>query len=311
MAIKPSGSVALAVILTGALLGAANMLQRQRDHRYSLGTTRDDSLYVTSGATLRRLVGLTGGYHALAADLYWIRALQYYGGLRLRAETSGSAAEPEYQLLYPLLDLTTTLDPRFNIAYRFGSIFLAEPPPGGAGRADLAIRLLEKGLRELPDKWEYMLDIGFVHYWWTRDYKAAAAWFDRASQVPGAPSWLRRMAATTLTTGGDRRTSRQMWLSIRESAENAWVRNHAEWRLLQLQALDDLQALQQMLDRESATGPVGDWQTLIRAGRLRAIPSDPTGTPYDITSEGRVVLGSASPLRPLPDEPVRPAVPVP
>ena len=62
--------------------------------------------------------------------------------------------------------LTTTLDPRFNIAYRFGAIFLAEPYPGGAGRPDLAIALLEKGLRARPDKWEYMQDIGFVHYWY-------------------------------------------------------------------------------------------------------------------------------------------------
>ena len=308
MAGKASGSVALAVVLAGLLLGAAGMLQRHRDQRYALVQARDDSLYVTSGATLRRL---TAGYDVLAADLYWIRALQYYGGLRLRAETSAPAAQEEYQLLYPLLDLTTTLDPRFSIAYRFGSIFLAEPPPGGAGRADLAIKLLEKGLRELPDKWEYMLDIGFVHYWWTHDYQAAAAWFDRASQVPGSPSWLRRMAATTLATGGDRRTSRQMWLSIRESAENDWVRNHAEWRLLQLQALDELQALQRILDREPAAVPVRDWKTLIRAGQLRAIPLDPTGTPYEITNDGHVVLGAGSPLRPLPDEPVRHAVPLP
>ena len=53
---------------------------------------------------------------------------------------------PEYDLLYPLLDLTTTLDPLFNIAYRFGAIFLAEAYPAGAGRPDLAVALLEKGI---------------------------------------------------------------------------------------------------------------------------------------------------------------------
>ena len=96
------------------------------------------------------------------------------------ASEQGSAPV-DYTLLYPLLDLTTTLDPHFNIAYRFGSIFLAEAYPGGAGRPDLAIALLEKGLRARPDKWEYMQDIGFVHYWWRHDYQAAAAWFDAAS----------------------------------------------------------------------------------------------------------------------------------
>ena len=49
-----------------------------------------------------------------------------------------------------MLDLTTTLDPLFNVAYRFGAIFLAEPYPGGAGRPDLAIALLEKGLQARP-----------------------------------------------------------------------------------------------------------------------------------------------------------------
>ena len=38
-------------------------------------------------------------------------------------------------------------------------------------RPDLAIALLEKGLRERPDKWEYMQDIGFVHYWYLHDYQ--------------------------------------------------------------------------------------------------------------------------------------------
>ena len=49
------------------------------------------------------------------------------------AIASAHRGSDEYQLLYPLLDITTTLDPHFNIAYRFGAIFLSEPYPGGAG----------------------------------------------------------------------------------------------------------------------------------------------------------------------------------
>ena len=214
----------------------------------------DQSLYLTSGTTLRRM---TAGYNALAADFYWIRTIQFYGDVKLRlarieAGVPDTGRARDYSQLYPLLDVTTTLDPHFKIAYRFGAIFLAEAYPGGAGRPDLAVALLEKGLRDRPDRWEYMQDIGFVHYWWRRDYKAAAEWFARASQVPGAPWWLRSLAATTLAEGGDRRSSRLMWESIRQSAEVDWLRRDAERRLLQFQALDDIDGLQARADRLAA-----------------------------------------------------------
>ena len=209
--------------------------------------------------------------------------------------------------MYTLLDLTTTLDPRFNIAYRFGAVFLAESYPRGPGRPDLAVALLEKGLRERPDKWEYMQDIGFVHYWYDHDYRAAANWFRKAAEVPGAPWWLRSLAATTLVRGGDRQSSRAMWEAIRQSAEVDWLRLDAERRLGQLQALDDIDALQPSVDAFAARvgrGPA-DWASLVRARVLRAIPLDPSRVPYDLTPDGRVRLSPASPLWPLPDEPQR------
>src|SRR5262249_43564030 len=98
------------------------------------------------------------------------------------------------------------------------------------------------------DKWEYMEDIGFVRYWFVHDFRAAAEWFARAADVPGAPVWLRPLAATTLAQGGDRRSSRAMWEAIRESAEADWLRQSGERGLAQLQALDRIEALQRIVD---------------------------------------------------------------
>ena len=140
-------------------------------------STTENLLYVRSPEAMKRLAL---SYDSLLADLYWIRAVQHYGGTRLSTDPN-----KRYDLLYPLLDLTTSLDDRFNIAYYYGSTFLAEPPPGGPGRPDLAIALLEKGLRAQPDKWEFAQWIGFVHYWWRQDYQQAAAWFSRAAEFPG------------------------------------------------------------------------------------------------------------------------------
>ena len=214
--------------------------------------------------------------------------------------------EDEYALLYPLLDITTTLDPRFNIAYRFGAVFLAESFPRGPGRPDLAIALLQKGLRERPDKWEYMEDIGFVHYWYVHDYGSAAEWFRKASEGPNAPWWLKSLAATTLAQGGDRQSSRTMWTAIRQSAEIEWLRNDADRRLAQLDALDAIDVLQRGVDAfaKRTGGAPDDWSTLIRAGVVRGVPADPGGTPFEIVA-GRVRLSQQSPLWPLPEEPAR------
>jgi len=305
----PLVSTAACALLAAGLASAAAYTGHLREGRYPLRELDDESLYVTSGAAARRL---SLGFNALAADLYWIRAIQYYGGLKLRS-AAGAGGEPagarqalDYKLLYPLLDLTTSLDPEFSIAYRFGSIFLAEPAPRGAGRPDLAIALLEKGLKARPDKWEYMQDIGFVHYWWTHDYQSASKWFARAADAPGGPWFLRSMAATTLAVGRDRQSSRLLWESIRQSADNDWLRNDAERRLLQLRAMDEIDALQQRVDRfTKVTGaPPADWAAL----RAIRVPPDPTGAPYEL-EHGRVKLSSHSPLFPLPDEPASEAVP--
>jgi hypothetical protein len=309
-----AGGAAGAMILAGALLAAAVQLQAVRERDYPTPAVEEDAVYITSGSAVRRL---SGAYNALAADLYWIRAIQYYGGAkrRLVGQAPGLAPPPlaaavdtrEYNQLYALLDITTTLDPRFDIAYRFGAVFLAEAYPAGAGRADLAVRLLEKGIAARPDKWEYMEDIGFVYYWYAHDYRQAAGWFEKASEVPGAPVWLKGLAATTLAQGGDRQSSRQMWQAILDTSDVDWLRNSAQRVLVQLQALDDIDAIQSRLDTfaRAQGGPPADWATVVRARVFPGVPVDPSRTPYDLMSDGRVHLSPSSPLFPLPIEPER------
>lgn len=288
---------------TGATIGAAAILvlaalglQAARDARYTIAAAGGDLLYVRSAAAVDRSVL---SFDALAADVYWIRAIQHYGGTRLSKDPDKS-----YPLLYPLLDLATGLDPRFSLAYRFGAIFLAESAPDGPGRPDLSLALLEKGLRAQPDQWQYAMDAGFVHYWWLQDYRKAAEWFDRAGRMPGGPWWLRSMAATVLAEGGDRRSSRQMWRQLLDTADHDWLRNNAALRLAQLDALDAIDAVAPAVARFTAvTGRFPEsWESLVRAGLLRGVPADPSGTALalDARAPGGVAVSRASPLFPLP-----------
>jgi hypothetical protein len=74
-----------------------------------------------------------------------------------------------------------------------------------------------------------------------------------------------------------------------------------------LQVLDDLDALQGIVDRLVAargSAPQG-WDEAVSAGLLRRTPLDPTGLPYLIDPDGRVRPSPDSRLLPLPVEPKR------
>jgi tetratricopeptide (TPR) repeat protein len=296
------------IALLAAFAAAAVGLQVVRERYQALHV--DDVAVLLPPQAIDRMVF---AHRPLVADLYWIRAIQYYGRQRHQLEDDpllatavlADRAQVTFDDLYPLLDIATTLDPFFNIAYRFGSIFLSSQYPGGAGRPDQAVALLEKGFRARPDKWEYLHDIGFVYYWDMHDYVKAAEFLNRAADIPGAPWWLRGTAATTLAKGGQRSTSRMLWRQIFETATDDSAREAAALKLRQLDALDQIEDLQRRVDQAVARTGARDltWRQLAAAGVVPGSPVDSSGTPYELDADLRVRLSSRSPLFPLPVEP--------
>jgi hypothetical protein len=284
-----------AALVGGAVLAlaAAVGLQVGRDAAFpERQRVNQRLLYAVSGNAARRMAL---EFDALAADVYWVRAIQHYGGDRLSRD-----GRRKFELLYPLLDLATALDPYFTIAYRFGAIFLGEAAPGGPGRPDLAIALLRKGIAAQPAKWQYPHDLGFVYYWHLHDPAAAATWFHRAGMLPGAPNWLQPLAATVLAAH-DRTSARFLWNQILQSDE-AWMRRTAARSLSQLQALDQIDELTALLRR--AAIPAGEritWASLVRRRAIAGIPLDPAGVPYSLDPETRAItVAPASSLNPMP-----------
>jgi hypothetical protein len=277
------------------LIAAAIGTQVAADGTFDEHPPSQEVQWVRSPGVMRRLVL---GFDGIAADIYWVRAVQYYGSTKLSEGT-----DKNYDFLYPLLDHTTTLDPRFNIAYRFGAILLSEGYPNGPGRPDEAIKLLEKGIKESPNKWEYYHDVGFVHYWWQRDTRAAADWFLRASKLPSAPNWLQPLAASILAEGGNQNAARQLWTQLAQTGEHDWMRKTARTRLQQMDAenaIDQLVALVNRFYDVAGRFPNG-WDEVVRAGIIRGIPLDPTGVPFAVDPvSGQVDVAKDSTLYPLP-----------
>lgn len=277
------------------LLGVAVPLQMWRDRGWQAYEPPTPLLWLRAGTATQKLAL---GFDNVLADLYWIRAVVYFGRQRLTAD-----ADKNYDLLYPYLELVTTLDPRFTVAYRFGAFFLSEPPPDGPGRPDLAIALLERGVAVSPGRWEYLHGIGFVHYWSYRDFQAAAEWLERAAAVPRAPIWLRSTAALMRSQAGDRESARLLWLQMADSTDDESLRNLATMRAAQFDALDAIDALNLAVWRhEARTGRFPrSWQELAAAGVVAGIPVDPAGVPYVLDPVNEDVrLAPQSPLWPLP-----------
>jgi len=286
---------AVLVALFAAVIGLQLLQAREQPLGLPAGVSTN-LLYVRSPEFLRRA---SLSFHALVADIYWIRTVQHYGSTKLSTEE-----HKQYDILYPLLDLTTSLDPYFDVAYKFGAIFLAEEYPAGAGRPDQAIAILRKGLQAQPDRWQLAQEVGFVYYWWLHDYDNAATWFNRAADMTKAPTWLRSLAAVTLAQGGARATSRTRWGEIASNADaDAWLKSQATWRLSQLDAMDGIDLMERVVQQYRArTGVLpATWADLIRAGLLRGVPADPEGTPLQLdAATGRVGLDPRSKLNPLP-----------
>ena len=246
----------------------------------------EETLYFSSGETIKKM---SLGLHGLTADIYWIRTLQYFGkkidengGLQAAANTR----DIKMDLLAPLLKIVTTLDPHHIPAYRFGAIFLPERD------FPAAVELLERGVRENPGEWRLYQDLGYM-YWRAQDYESAARWYERGSEVASAPWWMRDLAGVMKIKGGTREAARAVYSNYLNSDDER-IRTQAEYRMKQLQAFDEIDALNRLLARykeQTRTCP-NDLRQLLPA--LRSIgfaldqesrPVDPDGFLYELKAD--------------------------
>jgi tetratricopeptide (TPR) repeat protein len=270
-----AGFLALAALLLLVSVSSLVRVTQLREH-----STLTDVLFIPSAKAVKRM---SLGYNGLLADIYWTRAVQYFGNRHM-------AGAQEYDLLDPLLDITVTLDPKLKPAYKFGSIFLSQKPPQGAGRPDLAVHLAERGIHEFPDDWNLYFMLGFIHYMERHDYIAAAEAFERGSRVPKAHPFLKLMAARMRTQGGDRETARLLWQNIYDTIPDKTMRKNAIEHLDALRYDEIIEQIQQrvQLAKEKLGRTPTDWQEMVRVGLLRGIPLDPKGRPLVLMPDGRV-----------------------
>ena len=191
----------LIMIVLIFLSGGLFILQRAIDTLHKVKINKFDTLmedttyevmYLVSGKIVKPL---TLGFDQLIADLLWIRAVNYFG--------SHYITNRYYPWLYHLLDIVTTLDPKFIKPYMVGSIILATE----AEEIDNSNKLLMKGMEHNPEVWQIPFYLGFNLFHYQNKPDEAAKYIKIASELPGHPVYLPLLASTLHSKSGDIQTA--------------------------------------------------------------------------------------------------------
>lgn len=188
-------------ILIGLVIGIQN-------HEKGGGVPEDDpsrDLYYVPHPKYIKM--LSGGFAAVASDIYWIKTVLYFGkrsttddlamiSRQLTENLENSAEYSEwkkdvdarYKYLPDLITIVTELDPYFLQPYLFGGLILSM----NAGRPEKSLEVLEKGEKLFPDAWQIPYLMGYNYYFYLDDNLKAVENFLRAADNPECPPSVSR-----------------------------------------------------------------------------------------------------------------------
>jgi hypothetical protein len=272
-----------------ATFGAAAARVALEPEAREAGRVRDPA-WIPDGRAVR-LVAM--GQHQLIADAYWLRTVQYMGEMAL---THG-----DWRALAPLADVTTDVDPRFGYVYQVAGSNLA----GLAHRYEEADLLLQKGMRNVPDRWSLPWTYAVNKFLYQHDFRAAAAYARRAADIGKRPHLALLAANLSLVTDAQSEylSAEAILESAIAQAETPALRTQLEERVVKVStyaALSRVERAVEEFERRFGRRPV-ILEELVAHGLLAAIPADPSGgrIVYDL-SDARVrstVSGPRVPTR--------------
>lgn len=182
------------------------------------GTERIEPIFFPRAEILRpALLGFTG----LAADLTWIRTVQYFGGRAERRE--------QFPQLYQLVDMVTSLDSHFLDAYVYGGLFLTI-----VKQYPNAIAIYEKGIAAIPAAWQIPHDLGRLYFLELHDYKQALHWWEITDRLPDRPHYIPRFLIRLQAKTGHVETALELWQQMLQRSEKEAVREIARHEIRKL-----------------------------------------------------------------------------
>lgn len=137
------------------------------------------TVWTSNGQALRHLAL---GQYTTAADIFWLRMVQYLG--------TKAASEAEWPQIRQLIDEITDLDPDYGYAYEVGGLILSS-----TGRIEESDAILEKGMDHVPNRWQLPFLAAHNHWYERGNLMDGARLLFRAASIEGSPNYLTGLAA--------------------------------------------------------------------------------------------------------------------
>jgi len=256
------------------------------------------------------------GRSAAAADLSWLRAIQFIG--------APHSQRVQYRGLADWIELTNRLDPAFAVPYYHGSILLATEPGQEIAAGDILSRAernlvpascrdesacvsIDRSSRDamfatcIPCSalvqqgcsWDLPLAHAFVEFFGRLDPAAAAEHYCTASRR-GGPPVTRHRAASLLEQSTSCRELRNELISLMRSGETGGGASMLSQNRLRIAVHCEENTINHALaaHRVQREGDAPTIQALLDAGLLKAAPWVPNPSQCWSIERGDAVLGS-------------------
>jgi tetratricopeptide (TPR) repeat protein len=195
------------------------------------------------------------------------------------------ADERGWGKLRPLVDVVTDLDPRHGYAYQTTGNLLAS-----SGRLADSNAILEKGTRNVPDRYILPFHRAVNAFMYAGDYVDAGKWFEIASTTPGAPARLREYVVAMYAKGDRAEAAVSFLRHLQEEAQDDESRKAIDHQIRRATLERDATRLEAAAAfyRERHLFPPVCLEQLVLDGLVDRLPEDPFGGEYYLDGEGRV-----------------------
>lgn len=248
------------------MMTLVGFLQFKYDNSVDYFAEKNVFVALPSGKTLEIC---SFGFKDLTADMLFIWAIQFYSSYNL---------SNRFDYLENIFNTITDLAPQYKEPYIVGSWIMALEKKD----IEMAIRLLEKGSRNMSNEWIFDYEASFYAYRNLNDYDRAVKYLQNAAKRPGAPNLIKRKEAHLIYMKDNLNQAYDMWVEIYNNAKTRLDKDAAFKHLYQIKFELDKRMLENVVEqfKKKYTRYPADLTQLVRSGLLKSIPLDFTGQNY-------------------------------